>query len=82
MFTNKINNLSHSIELRQIDTNLNYSSKAKGSKIVHKSLSGSKTSTAEIKNSIQDNAYHTIADKSNSAERHPERGMRQTYGAK
>jgi hypothetical protein len=30
VFTNKINDLSYSIELRQIDTNLNYSSKIKG----------------------------------------------------
>jgi hypothetical protein len=50
--------------------------------LIEKSFSGSKTSTAENKNLIYDGVYHTIADKNNSAERNPERGIRQTYGTK
>lgn len=82
MFNSKIQNLNHSIELRSIDTNMNLSSKAKPSSkqmLIHKSLSGSKTSTAENKShQVSESVYYTITDKdllakSNSAERHQER---------
>ena len=59
VFANKIQNLNSSIELKSLEPNGNQSSKAKSklstSMAYQKSLSGSKTSTAE--NKLPANAY-------------------------
>lgn len=62
-FATKIQNLNSSIELRSIETTANQSnkSKSKPSAAYIKSLSGSKTSTAENKSiSAATNAYQTL----------------------
>lgn len=62
MFANRIQNLNSSIELRSLEPNGNQSSKSKSklstSMAYQKSLSGSKTSTAE--NKLPSNAYATL----------------------
>lgn len=62
MFANKIQNLNSSIELKSLEPNGNQSSKSKSklstSMAYQKSLSGSKTSTAE--NKLPAHAYATL----------------------